>query len=193
MSTKSTRSFCQKLVWQKNSGGSSIQCNLEANLFVSSIFCQPLFEGNFTITPEWVTRPKLCSGMTTVKINYRQVYWLTLHGDVLLSASFDPKCKNSSSGMNLFNIFNSSFSKSFLSSTMEAPGTLNTFKHSAYPVSTNLEANFRLESLANKTQGKAIIIFLDGIFDFRFWDITECGWMRQSYMIIKSLTTHNSQ
>ena len=25
MSTKSTRSFCQKLVWQKNSGGSSIQ------------------------------------------------------------------------------------------------------------------------------------------------------------------------
>ena len=24
MSTKSTRSFCQRLVWQKNSGGSSI-------------------------------------------------------------------------------------------------------------------------------------------------------------------------
>ena len=61
---------------------------------------------------------------------------------------------------------------------MEAPGTLNTFKHSAYPVSTNLEANFRLESPANKTQGKAIINFLDGIFDFRFWDITEGGWMR---------------
>ena len=61
---------------------------------------------------------------------------------------------------------------------MEAPGTLKTFKHSAYPVSTNFEANFRLESPANKTQGKAIINILDGIFDFRFWDITEGGWMR---------------
>ena len=61
---------------------------------------------------------------------------------------------------------------------MEAPGTLNTFKHSAHPVSANLEANFRLESPANKTQGKAIIKFLDGIFDFRFRDITEGGWMQ---------------
>ena len=34
-------------------------CNLEANIFESSHFCQPLLEGNFAITPEWVTNPKL--------------------------------------------------------------------------------------------------------------------------------------
>ena len=33
--------------------------NLAANIFESSHFCQPLFEGNFSITPEWVTNPKL--------------------------------------------------------------------------------------------------------------------------------------
>ena len=32
---------------------------LEANIFKSFHFCQPLFEGNFPVTPEWVTRPKL--------------------------------------------------------------------------------------------------------------------------------------
>ena len=34
-------------------------CNLEAIIFENSQFCQPLFEGNFTIRPEWVTNPKL--------------------------------------------------------------------------------------------------------------------------------------
>ena len=31
------------------------RCNVEATIFESSHFCQPLFEGNFTITPEWVS------------------------------------------------------------------------------------------------------------------------------------------
>ena len=35
------------------------RCNLVAIILESSHFCQPLFEGNFTITPEWVTNPKL--------------------------------------------------------------------------------------------------------------------------------------
>ena len=35
------------------------RCNLEAIILESSHFCQLLFEGNFTITPEWVKRPKL--------------------------------------------------------------------------------------------------------------------------------------
>ena len=35
------------------------RCNLEANIFKSSQFCQTLLEGNFTITPECVTNPKL--------------------------------------------------------------------------------------------------------------------------------------
>ena len=34
------------------------RCNLEANMFESFHFCLPLFEGNFTITREWVRRPK---------------------------------------------------------------------------------------------------------------------------------------
>ena len=45
-----------------------MRCNLEANKFKSSHLCQPLFEGNFTITPDWVTRPNCRSGMTTVFI-----------------------------------------------------------------------------------------------------------------------------
>ena len=32
------------------------QNNLEANIFKSSHFCQPLFEDNFTITPEEATK-----------------------------------------------------------------------------------------------------------------------------------------
>ena len=35
------------------------RCNLEAIIFESSHFCHSLFEGHFTITQEWVTRPKL--------------------------------------------------------------------------------------------------------------------------------------
>ena len=34
-------------------------CNLETNIFKSSNFCQPLFGGSFTITPEWMTNSKL--------------------------------------------------------------------------------------------------------------------------------------
>ena len=36
MSTKSTRSFCQKLVWQKNSGGSYINVS-EKNAYRSAV------------------------------------------------------------------------------------------------------------------------------------------------------------
>ena len=35
------------------------RCNLEANMFESSHFCQALSEGNFIITPEWMMNPKL--------------------------------------------------------------------------------------------------------------------------------------
>ena len=35
------------------------RCNLEANIFERYHFCQPLFEDNFTITPEWMTNSKL--------------------------------------------------------------------------------------------------------------------------------------
>ena len=42
----------------------SRRCNLEAIILESSHFCQPLFEGNFTITL-W-RGPNCRSGMTTV-------------------------------------------------------------------------------------------------------------------------------
>ena len=41
MSTKTTRSFCQKLVWQKNSGGSFIHCdNVTACTLINKGTCK---------------------------------------------------------------------------------------------------------------------------------------------------------
>ena len=46
---------------------------------------------------------------------------------------------------------------------------------------------------ANKTRGKAIINFLGGVFDIHLGILPRVVRCEQPYMIIKSLTTHNSQ